>query len=45
MVSRYLTGPLLSSKKTRQGTHAQWVWPKGERPERRAMLAIALFVN
>jgi hypothetical protein len=38
-VSRYLTGLLLSPNKTLQGIHAQWVWPQGERVERRSMHA------
>jgi hypothetical protein len=38
-VSRYLAGLLLSPNKTLQGIHAQWVWPQGERVERRSMHA------
>jgi hypothetical protein len=38
-VSRYLTGLLLSPNKTLQGIHAQWVWPEGERVQRRSMHA------
>lgn len=38
-VSRYLTGLLLSPNKTLQGIYHQWVWPDGQRVERRAMHA------
>jgi len=38
-VSRYVSGLILSPKKTLQGMYAQQVWPEGEEVTRRAMHA------